>query len=129
MDCEFVKSGDLSCLARVSMVNEHGQVLYDTYVRPTERVTDYVTEISGITFKHIKNAPKQDEVVAEIKKKLLHKILVGHTIEKDLEVCGLKGWKGMKDTIDVSDCKLYSPGGKRISLKNLSYAHLGKTIQ
>ena len=64
-----------------------------------------------------------------MKKKLLNKICIGHTIEKDLAVCGLKNWNGLKAVIDIADFKIYSPGGKRISLKNLSYAHLGKTIQ
>ena len=111
------------------MVNEHGVVLYDSYVKPDHKITDYVTEISGITFKHIKNAPSEVEAMKEVKKKLLNKICIGHTIKKDLEVCGLKDWNGLKSIIDIADYKTYSPGGKRISLKNLSYAHLGKTIQ
>ena len=39
------------------MVNEHGEAIYDTYVKPELKITDYVTDISGITYKHIKNAP------------------------------------------------------------------------
>ena len=66
------------------MVNENGNVLYDSYVRPSLKVTDYVTEISGITFKHIKNAPTQESIMAEVKKKILNKIVIGHTIKKDL---------------------------------------------
>lgn len=40
--------GKESILARVSIVNHSGKVLYDKYVKPLEKVTDYRTQISGI---------------------------------------------------------------------------------
>jgi len=51
MDCEMVGVGDdgkESILARVSMVNQYGCCIYDTFVKPTERVTDYRTKVSGV---------------------------------------------------------------------------------
>ncbi len=42
-------------LARVSIVNQLGQCLYDKYVKPTEPVIDYRTSISGITEQHLQN--------------------------------------------------------------------------
>jgi|688.fasta_scaffold327896_1 hypothetical protein len=60
---------------------------------------------------------------------MLNKIVIGHTIDKDLEVCGLKKWTGFKKIIDIADTHPYSPAGKRISLKKLSYNNLGKVIQ
>jgi RNA exonuclease 4 len=50
VDCEMVgvnKTQD--ALARVSIVNYNGHVLYDKYVRPEDSVTDYRTWVSGIT--------------------------------------------------------------------------------
>ena len=38
---------------------------------------------------------------------LYNKIVVGHTVWKDLEVCGLKNWKGMKAVIDISEFTPY----------------------
>ena len=35
-------------LARVSIVNYHGNVLLDVYVSPNQRVTDWRTKYSGI---------------------------------------------------------------------------------
>jgi len=43
-----------------------------------------VTDISGITYTHIKNAPSQKDVIESAKKILYNKIIVGHTIWKDL---------------------------------------------
>ena len=57
MDCEMVGTGprgDFSMLARCSIVNHHGNVLYDSYVAPMDRVTDYRTKFSGITPHHLR---------------------------------------------------------------------------
>lgn len=40
--------GEESSLARVSLVNWHGAVLLDCFVRQRERVVDYRTQWSGI---------------------------------------------------------------------------------
>lgn len=51
MDCEMVgvgPGGEESILARVSIVNYFGKCVYDKYVKPTEKVTDYRTAVSGI---------------------------------------------------------------------------------
>lgn len=51
MDCEMVgvgPEGEESILARCSLVNQFGKCIYDKFVRPTEKVTDYRTKVSGI---------------------------------------------------------------------------------
>ncbi len=58
MDCEMVgvgSDGEDSILARVSIVNHFGKCIYDKYVKPTERVTDYRTAVSGIRPADIEN--------------------------------------------------------------------------
>ena len=57
IDCEMVGVGDgtESVLARVSIVNYHGHVLLDTYVKTKEEVKDYRTWVSGIEPEHLKN--------------------------------------------------------------------------
>lgn len=40
-------------LARITMVNIHGNVIYDKYVKPRETVVDYRTAISGIRPEHL----------------------------------------------------------------------------
>ena len=58
--------GTDSILARVSIVNEYGYLIYDTYVAPTEKVTDYRTAISGIRSDDLKDAPSFKEVQAKV---------------------------------------------------------------
>ncbi len=51
LDCEFVGTGlkgGVSILGRCSVVNHHGNVLYDTFVAPLAPVTDYRTRWSGV---------------------------------------------------------------------------------
>ena len=58
IDCEMVgvgPNGEDSLLARVSLVNHFGKCIYDKYVKPTEKVTDYRTEFSGIRPEDIKD--------------------------------------------------------------------------
>lgn len=42
------EKGRESMLARVSLVNQHGACIYDEFVKPREKVTDYRTFVSGI---------------------------------------------------------------------------------
>ena len=51
LDCEMVGvgiDGAESSLARVSLVNFHGAIQLDEFVRQRERVVDYRTQFSGI---------------------------------------------------------------------------------
>ena len=52
LDCEMVGvglGGVKSVLGQVSVINEHLNVVYTSYCRPTETVTDYRTQWSGLT--------------------------------------------------------------------------------
>lgn len=59
LDCEMVGTGPggrCSELARCSILDYHGNVLYDKYVRPCQPVTNYRTRWSGIRRHHLHNA-------------------------------------------------------------------------
>lgn len=59
LDCEMVGTGPgarCSELARCSILDYHGNVLYDKYVKPCQPVTDYRTRWSGIQRRHLRNA-------------------------------------------------------------------------
>ena len=44
-----------SVLARVSIVNYHGAIILDRFVRPREKVTDYRTWVSGVREEDLRN--------------------------------------------------------------------------
>jgi DNA polymerase III epsilon subunit-like protein len=93
IDCEMVglgADGSEDALARASIVNFEGRVLYDQFVKPPRKVTDYRTQWSGIRPADLINAIPfklaQDEVA-----KLLHgRIVVGHGVRSDFSALMLK---------------------------------------
>jgi RNA exonuclease 4 len=137
LDCEMVGTGppphsdDL--LARVSLVNFHGEQIYDSFVLPPgkARVHDYRTHVSGVTPWHLR--PEYARPFAEVQKLvaelLRDKILVGHALKKDLEALQLTHPKR-----DVRDTSRYAPfrvesKGKPPALRNLARSELGLVIQ
>ncbi|CDS06300.1 hypothetical protein LRAMOSA08828 [Lichtheimia ramosa] len=107
IDCEMVGVGEggiASALARVSLVNYHGAVLLDTYVKPMERVTDYRTFVSGIEPKHLKDAITFQEAQKLVNDIIKDRILVGHAVHNDLEVLMLPHPKLM-----IRDTSRYKP--------------------
>lgn len=50
-----------STLARVSIVNYHGAVMLDRFVRPREKVTDYRTWVSGVREEDLRNGESSVE--------------------------------------------------------------------
>lgn len=138
MDCEMVGVGENgvdSILARVSIVNEHCECVYDKYVRPTEEVTDYRTKVSGIRPSDLKkdHAYPFKIVQKEVADLIDGHILVGHALHNDLEVLFLShSKKKIRDTQKASKifravCPTLSGGLQ--SLKNLVKQLLGIDIQ
>jgi RNA exonuclease 4 len=106
VDCEMVGVGlnRVSSLARVSLVNYHGEVILDEYVKQRENVTDYRTPWSGIRKSDLINgmslvvldtigidnnssiAKPFDEVQQRVNDLLRGRILIGHAVHHDLQV-------------------------------------------
>ncbi|KAL5081594.1 hypothetical protein RYX36_010015 [Vicia faba] len=161
MDCEMVGvgQGNKSALARVSLVNKWGNVIYDEFVRPMERVVDYRTKISGIRPQDLRKA--KDFCTAQKKvAELIHgRILVGHALSNDLKVdfSGLFSFffyrfkwivdpsvickpitvllqalllsHPKKDIRDTSEYPPFLRSSGRVALRHLASEHLGAKIQ
>lgn len=104
IDCEMVGCGlygAQSILARVTIVDWNNQILFDTYVKPTNSVTDYRTHVSGITSYHL-NGP--DAIELDVCRQIVlhtiqNKIVIGHALENDLDVLGITHpWYLIRDT-------------------------------
>lgn len=131
MDCEMVGVGDgtESMLARVSIVNRHGNCVYDKYVKPREKVVDYRTAVSGIRPEHLRDGEDFNIVQKEVADILKGRILIGHALKHDLSVLYLshprKYWR---DTSRYKPFRQLSKGNTP-SLKKLAHELLGKEIQ
>ena len=104
LDCEMVGVGDdgvRSILARVSIVDWHGYVLMDTFVKPTETVTNYRTFVSGVRPHNLDSPDAMDFQICRsiVQIWLKDKILVGHGLSNDLKVLQLTHhWYHLRDS-------------------------------
>lgn len=102
--------GAESSLARVSIVNYHGSVVLDTFVKQLEKVVDYRTWVSGVASGDLiggrpprlaqarslhdpnasltlrRSAPSLIEVQRMVADLIKDKILIGHAIKNDFDV-------------------------------------------
>lgn len=132
IDCEMVGTGNRSMLAKCSILDYDGRILYDEYIRPDRRITDYRTKWSGIKPCHMKTAQPYGEATERIKGILRGSIVVGHDLAHDFAVIGLQPPKTcIRDTAKFVPLrglagliKTHNP-----SLKNLTAILLGRTIQ
>lgn len=135
LDCEMVGTGPggrCSELARCSILDYHGNVLYDQYVRPLRPVTDYRTRWSGIRRKDLLNAVPFAQAREEIRTILEGKVVVGHSIYNDFEALDMLHPGHMtRDTCTTPHLRRLAsfPKSRRSSLKILAGRLLSRRIQ
>lgn len=88
IDCEMVSTVEDNLIgdaARVSIVDEQGECLYDTFVKPYTTVTNYRTKYSGITEELLNGVTTTLADVQQKMKQLIPEdaILVGQSLEND----------------------------------------------
>ncbi|XP_069097899.1 RNA exonuclease 4 [Pleurodeles waltl] len=132
IDCEMVgvgPEGEDSIVARVSIVNHFGKCIYDKYVKPTEKVTDYRTAVSGIRPDDIKNGVSFKDVQRDVASIIEGRILVGHALHNDLKILFLDHpRKKIRDTQRYKPFKQEVKSG-RPSLKLLCSKLLNVKVQ
>lgn len=131
MDCEMVGvyDGRESVLARVSLVNQHGECVYDKFVKTKEEVADYRTKYSGVRPDDLKHGESFEVVQKAVADMINGRILVGHALHNDLKVLHLSHPPQM-----IRDTSRFKPfrkivNGRIPSLKKLTAEILGVTIQ
>lgn len=137
LDCEMVGTGPPphadNVLARASLVNFHGEQIYDSYVQapPGIKVEDYRTFVSGIKPHHMRPgyARPFTEVQKDVANLLDGRILVGHALRNDLSTLLLSHPKrDLRDTARHPKFRIESRG-KAPALRNLAKSELGLDIQ
>ncbi|KAJ1482436.1 ribonuclease H-like domain-containing protein [Baffinella frigidus] len=120
--------GKRSVLARVSIVDVHGDAIMDTYVASREKVTDYRTFVSGIRVQNLKGAPQFARVQVAVSKITENKIVVGHALKNDLSALMLTHPRQLiRDTAKYRPYQ--TPNKKPRKLRDLTAEVLGLKIQ
>ncbi|XP_065164483.1 putative exonuclease GOR isoform X3 [Atheta coriaria] len=94
LDCEMCFTVEGLELSKVTFIAADGSVLYDSYVRPENRIVDFNTRFSGITSDDIYGptscAKSLSDVHADMARFITSAtILVGHGLENDLRALKL----------------------------------------
>nr|POE72473.1 rna exonuclease 4 [Quercus suber] len=137
LDCEMVGTGppphDDNILARASLVNFHGEQIYDSFVLPPPglRVLDYRTHVSGVTPQHLRPGFARSfvQVQKDVADLLQDRILVGHALKNDLLALTLSHpRRDLRDTSRHPKFRVESRG-KPPALRKLARSELGMSIQ
>lgn len=132
MDCEMVgvgPGGYESALARVSIVDFHGRQIYDSFVKPKERVTNWRTEVSGVSQKSMRFARDFEDVQKQVSEILDGRILIGHDLKHDLDALILSHpARDIRDTAKFPAFRKYG-NGRKPALRGLAQQLLGIEIQ
>ncbi|CEF98772.1 Exonuclease, RNase T/DNA polymerase III [Ostreococcus tauri] len=144
LDCEFVgvgETGEEHACARVCIVDSKGKVLLNTWVNPGVEVTDYRETLTGAKPEILERAPPLEHVRGKVINILIGKapttrerhvgvrhLLVGHSVEHDLEVLNITWKKGLQR--DTAQFPLYLRHTHLpFKLRTLVEEHLGERIQ
>ncbi|XP_049958690.1 uncharacterized protein LOC126475136 isoform X1 [Schistocerca serialis cubense] len=128
LDCEMCQTNEGMELTRISLVDEELKVLYDTYVKPYNHITNYLTRYSGVSKKTLSNVTVRLADVQEKLRQLLppDAILVGQSLNNDLHA--LK----MLHPYVIDTSVIFNLTGTRYrksKLQHLSERFLGEEIQ
>ncbi|KAL6634995.1 hypothetical protein ACP70R_027666 [Stipagrostis hirtigluma subsp. patula] len=143
--CKMVgggSDGSVDICARVCLIGEDENIIFQTYVKPTATVTNYRYEVTGIRPEHLRDAMPLRLVQRRIQDILCNgeplwqlrprsfgraKILVGHGLDHDLERLGLEYPAFLiRDTAKYP--QLMKTSKLSNSLKYLTQAYLGYDI-
>lgn len=129
VDCEMCHTtSGLNELTRISIVNENLETVYESMVRPDNKIIDYLTKFSGITEEMMKTVTKTlSEVQREVREILPDDaILVGQSLN-----CDLNAMRMMHPyVIDTSVCfNLSGTRRSKTKLQKLALEFLHENIQ
>lgn len=123
IDCEMCLAKNRQVLTRISIVDEHIRVVFDTLVKPDAPITDYLTRFSGITPEMMADVTTSLKDVQRALANLLEPdaILCGHSLNGDLKAMQVFH----PYVIDTSVAYLSGRRERKSALRVLASTYLG----
>ena len=147
IDCEMIGIGMRSYLARVTIVDYSGDVIFDAFVKPpiirnaTLKI-NYRTSISGVTKELLDRGRTFPRVQANVISILKDKIVIGHGLTNDFKALQIPDWRTRYIYFDTTEIPFFMktrihkregfPDRLQLQprkLKDLAAEFLGKVIQ
>lgn len=128
IDCEMCYTAEEGLeLTRVTMLSQYGVKLVDMLILPTNPITDYNTQYSGITADMLAGVTSRigDARAALFEHIHAESILVGHSLENDLRALKLVH----ESVIDTALCFPHPEPPYKYGLRKLAEMYLGRQIQ
>ncbi|GFV56121.1 RNA exonuclease 5 [Trichonephila clavipes] len=129
LDCEMCITTKKSQLARIAVVNENFDVVYNTLVKPDDVIINYLTGISGITEKMLQDVTiKLSDVQRQLQKILPpDAILIGHSLGSDLHALQMMHPYVIDTSVIFEESEIRRP--QKMALRTLAFKYLDKIIQ
>lgn len=114
LDCERILTVEGEKLARVSIVNFYGNIVFDTLVKPSDthsedyKVLDYREWITGIKPIDLQYAPSFNNIEPILRKIFKGKTIIGHSVGDDLSILKVDVERDSIEVRDVSKFELYT---------------------
>ncbi|KAL0078597.1 hypothetical protein J3Q64DRAFT_1765347 [Phycomyces blakesleeanus] len=128
LDCEMCNTANGLAVTRVALVDQDHKILINSFVKPDEEITDYLTDYSGVDEASLENI---ETTLKDIQEQIMEHvdgdvILVGHGLNNDLNCLRMRH----PYIIDTSTIYHHAngPPGKP-SLRYLAYRWLRRRIQ
>ncbi|GFQ86698.1 RNA exonuclease 1 homolog [Trichonephila clavata] len=128
LDCEMCYTTAGVELTRISVIDPELKTVYESYVKPFNKVLDYNTRFSGITEENLKNVRTTIRDVQAVLLCMFNNktILIGHSLESDLKALKIFH-RTVVDTSVVFPHKMGLPYKR--ALRTLMVENLSKIIQ
>lgn len=96
-------------VVQIGVINKNGDVVLDTLVKPTQRLSQIVIDIHGITNEMLADAPALEDLYTDLSIKLAGTPLVAYNMDFD--------WRLLQQTFSIRKLPMFKAGKRHCAMK------------
>jgi DNA polymerase-3 subunit epsilon len=109
LDTETTGTGTTDEICQIGVIDKEGNIVLDTLVKPTKRISSGATSVNGITNTMVKDAPTFMDLYTTISAKLAGVPLIAYNMDFD--------WRLLKQTASRYKLPLFRTGDRNCAMK------------